>query len=143
MGTSTFSGPLKAGTTREGASKNTGYTVMAQTGAWVQSTTAAAVGDIIIPANSQILEIQLTVTVAPTAGNISMGTSATSTELFTALAAGTAANVFLFGSAATITDGDTWADVGTSDVTIYADCSAGTTGRGFITVSYIQGIDNA
>lgn len=143
MGASTFSGPIKAGTIREGASKNTGSVVMAQTGAWVQSTTAAAVGDIVIPANSQILEIQITVTTAPDAGNISMGTSATSTELFTALAAGTSADVFLFGSAATITDADTWADVGTSDVTIYADCSAGTSGRGFITVTYIQGIDNA
>ena len=143
MGASTLSGPIKSGTVREGAGKNTGSVVLAQTGAWIQSTTAAAVGDIIIPANSQILEIQITVTTAPEAGNISMGTSATSTELFTAVAAGTSANVFLFGSAGTITDADTWADVGTSDVTIYADASAGTTGRGFITVTYIQGIDNA
>jgi len=143
MGQTTFTGPMKTGTIREGSAKNTGTVVTAQTGAWVQSTTAAAVGDIVIPANSQILEIQITVTTAPEAGNISVGTSATATELFTALAAGTSANVFLFGSAATITDADTWADVGTSDVTIYADASAGTTGRGFITVTYIQGINNA
>ena len=100
-------------------------------------------GDIIIPANSQILEIQITVTTAPEAGNISVGTSATSTELFTGVAAGTAANVFLFGSAGTITDGDAWADIGGAALPIFADCSAGTTGRGFLTVSYIQGIDNA
>lgn len=143
MGASTLSGPLKAGPIKEGAAKNTGSVVLAQTGAWIQSTAAAQVGDIIIPANSQILEIQLTVTVAPEAGNISVGTSATSTELYTGLAAGTSANVFLFGTAATIADGDAWADIGDAALPIFADCSAGTTGRGFLTVTYIQGIDNA
>ena len=42
-----------------------------------------------------------------------MGTSSTSTELFTALAAGTAADVMKLGSGGTITDADTWVDIGT------------------------------
>ena len=51
MATTTFSGPIKAGTVREGASANVGFVKMAQTATWTQSTTAADTG-IIIPANS-------------------------------------------------------------------------------------------
>ena len=139
MATTTFSGPIKAGSVREGASANLGFVKMSQSAAYTQSTTAASTG-IIIPANSQITEITVYITTACDGGsqNLSVGTSSTSTELFTALALGTSANVIKFGSAGTITDADTWADVGTSDVTIYVDTSAGSAGRGFITVDYIQ-----
>jgi hypothetical protein len=142
MGVSTFSGPIKAGSIKEGASKNTGFVVMAQTAAFAQSTTAANTG-ITIPAGSQLLEIQFNVTAAPGTANISAGTSATATELFSGLAAGTSANVMLFGTAATITDGDAWADVGTSDVSIWLDWSGAGSGAGFVTVSYLQAIDLA
>jgi len=139
MATTTFSGPIKAGSVREGASANLGFVKMSQSAAYTQSTTAASTG-IIIPANSQITEITVYITTACDGGsqNLSVGTSSTSTELFSALALGTSANVIKFGSAGTITDADTWADVGTSDVTIYVDTSAGSAGRGFITVDYIQ-----
>lgn len=142
MGASNFSGPIKAGTVKEGANKNVGFVAMSQSAPWLQSTTAVASG-IIIPAGSQITEIQFTIDVAPDAGNISVGTSITSTELLTALVAGTAPNVFLFGTAATITDIAVWADVGAVDVSIFVDCSAGTSGVGFITVHYLQAIDLA
>ena len=115
---------------------------MAQTASWTQSTTAADTG-IVLPANSQVTEITVYITTACDAANISMGTSATSTELFTALAAGTAANVLKFGSAGTITDADTWVDIGTSDLPIFIDFSAGTSGAGYVTVEYVQGINNA
>ena len=62
MATTTFSGPIKAGTIKNTTGttlgsdvKNVGFTVMAQSAAITQSTTAAATG-IVIPANSQILE---------------------------------------------------------------------------------------
>ena len=142
MGTTTFSGPVKAGTVREGGSANVGFVKMAQTASWTQSTTAADTG-IVIPANSQIVEIRIYITTACDAANISMGTSSTSTELFTALAAGTAADVIKLGSAGTITDADTWVDIGTSDLSIFIDFSAGTSGVGNVTVEYIQGINNA
>ena len=115
---------------------------MAQTASWTQSTTAADTG-ITIPANSQITEIIVYITTACDAANISMGTSTASTELFTALAAGTAANVIHHGADGTITDADTWVDIGTSDLSIYIDFSAGTSGVGYVTVEYIQGINNA
>ncbi len=149
MGTTTFSGPIKAGTisnttgTTVGTDvKNIGFVKMAQTASWSQSTTAADTG-IVIPANSQITEIIVNITTACDAANISMGTTSASTELFSALAAGTAANVFKFGTGGTITDGDTWADIGTSDLPIYIDFSAGSSGAGYVTVEYIQNINNA
>ncbi len=149
MATTTFSGPIKAGTIANTTGstvgtdvKNVGFVKMAQTASWSQSTTAADTG-IVIPANSQITEIIINITTACDAANISMGTSSTSTELFTALAAGTAANVFKYGSTGTITDGDTWADIGSSDLPIYIDFSAGSSGAGYVTVEYIQNINNA
>ena len=139
MGTTTFSGPIKAGSVREGASANAGFVTMAQSAAWTQTAAAAASTGMIIPANSQITSITLYITTAPAAANMSMGTSSTSTELFSALAVGTAADVIKLGTSGTITDMDAWTDVGTSDVTLYVISSgAGTSGRGIITVQYIQ-----
>ena len=149
MANTTFSGPIKAGTisnttgTTVGDNvKNVGFVKMAQTASWTQSTTAADTG-IVIPANSQIVDVQIYITTACDAANITVGTTSTSTEIFTALAAGTAANVILHGSDGTITDADTWVDIGASDLPIFIDFSAGTSGVGFITVEYIQNINNA
>jgi|TARA_R100001463_G_scaffold103631_3_gene158046 hypothetical protein len=149
MANTTFSGPIKAGTIKNTTGttvgtdvKNVGFVKMAQTASWTQSTTAADTG-IVVPANSQVVDVQIYITTACDAANISVGTSSTSTELFTALAAGTAANVILHGSDGTVTDADTWVDIGTSDLPIYIDFSAGTSGVGYITVEYIQNINNA
>jgi len=149
MANTTFSGPIKAGTIKDTTGstvgtdvKNVGFVKMAQTASWSQSTDAADTG-IVIPANSQVVDVQIYITTACDAANISVGTSSTSTELFTALAAGTAANVILHGSDGTITDADTWVDIGSSDLPIYIDFSAGTSGAGYITVEYIQNINNA
>jgi hypothetical protein len=138
MGTTTFSGPVKAGTIREGSTANVGFVKMAQSAAWTQTSASAASTGMIIPANSQITAITLYITTAPGAANLSMGTSVTSTELFTALAVGTAADVIKLGTSGTITDMDAWTDVGSSDVTLYVLSSAATSGRGIITVEYIQ-----
>jgi len=149
MGQTTFSGPIRSGTIKNTTGttvgtdvKNVGIVKNVQTASWTQSTTAADTG-IVIPANSQIVEVTIYITTATTAANISVGTSSTSTELFSALAAGTAANVILHGSDGTITDADTWVDIGASDLPIFIDFSAGTAGAGYITVEYVQGINNA
>ena len=149
MATTTFSGPIKAGTIKNTTgttvgtdTANVGFVKMSQTASWTQSTTAADTS-IVVPANSQITEIIIYITTACDAANISMGTTDTSTELFSALAAGTAANVILHGSDGTITDADAWVDIGTADLPIYIDFSAGTSGVGYVTVEYIQGINNA
>lgn len=146
MGTTTFSGPIKAGTiqsttgTTVGSDMaNVGSVVMAQSAAITQSTTAAGSG-IVIPANSQIVEIYVYVTTAwDNSSTLSIGTSSTSTELCTAVAV-TTINTIKLGSQATITDADTWEDIGSSDVEIFVDSSATTAdaGVGTLTVTYIQ-----
>ena len=146
MGTTTFSGPVKAGTinnttgTTVGTDmKNVGFTLMAQSAAITQSTTAAASG-IIIPANSQIVECYVYVTTAyDNSATLSIGTSSTSTELCTAVAVSTA-NVIKLGSQATIADSDEWEDIGSTDVIIFSDSSATTADAGVatLTVTYIQ-----
>ena len=146
MATTTFSGPIKAGTisnttgTTLGTNiKNVGQVVMSQSAAITQSTTAAATG-IVIPANSQILEATVFVTTAwDNSSTLSIGTSATSNELATAVAVSTI-NTIKLASQATITDADAWVDVGSTDVEIYVDASATTAdaGIGILTVTYIQ-----
>jgi len=146
MGTTTFSGPIKAGTinnttgTTVGTDmKNVGFTLMAQSAAITQSTTAAASG-IIIPANSQIVECYVYVTTAyDNSATLSIGTSSSSNELCTAVAVSTA-NVIKLGSQATIADSDEWEDIGSTDVKIFTDSSATTSDAGVatLTVTYIQ-----
>ena len=63
MGTTTFSGPVKAGTIREGASANVGTLVCAQSAAITEAASEASTG-IIIPANSQIINFYVLIQTA-------------------------------------------------------------------------------
>ena len=146
MATTTFSGPIKAGTIRNTTGttvgtdiKNVGSVLMAQSAAITQSTTAAASG-IVIPANSQIVECYVYVTTAyDNSATLSIGTTSTSTELATAVAVSTI-NTIKLASQATITDADAWEDIGSTDVKIFTDSSATTADAGVatLTVTYIQ-----
>ena len=146
MGTTTFSGPIKAGniynttgTTVGTDMKNVGTVVMSQSAAITQSTTAAASG-IVIPANSQIVECYVYVTTAyDNSATLSIGTSSTSTELCTGVVVSTA-NKIKLGSQATVADTDEWEDIGTTDVKIFTDSSATTADAGVatLTVTYVQ-----
>ena len=83
MSSTTFSGPIKAGTIKETTGtvvgtdmKNVGQVVMAQSHAIDLSGGAIAAGttDVIIPANSQIIDIIFDIiTAANTSTNISVG----------------------------------------------------------------------
>ena len=146
MGTTTFSGPIKAGTisntsgTTVGTNmKNVGQVLMVQSAAITQSTTAAASG-IIIPANSQIVEMSVYVTTAwDNSSTLNIGTTSTSTELATGIVV-TVVEKIKLASQATITDSDAWEDIGSTDVKIFTDSSATTADAGVatLTVTYIQ-----
>ena len=138
MGTTTFSGPVKAGTVREGASANTGSVLMAQSAVIdiIGATNTTAVG--IIPANSQIVDVILNVTTVSNDGGtatVKIGHTGDDDEYL----ANT--NVKALGTTrGTIgTDGT---DIGTSDQTVNAIYTAangdGTTGAATVTVLYIQ-----
>ena len=148
MGTTTFTGPVKAGdvlnTTGStvGTLRNVGTLVAAQSAAVVQSTTAAATG-IVIPANSTIIDIELFVTTAwssaTTTYTISVGTSATATELVAATNAN-AVGILSLNPGTDATRTAAWVNTGTIDEEIWIDSGLPDTtpGAGRLVVTYIQ-----
>ena len=119
--------------------KNVGTVVMSQSAAITQSTTAAASG-IIIPANSQIVEMSVYITTAwDNSSTLNIGTTSTSTELATGIVV-TVVEKIKLASQATITDSDAWEDIGSTDVKIFTDSTATTsdTGVATLTVTYVQ-----
>lgn len=148
MGTTTFTGPIQAGDVLDttgstvGTLKNVGTVVTAQKAAVVQSATAASTA-IVVPAYSTIVSIDLFVTTAwssaTTTYTISVGTSATATELVAATNANAVGRLTLTpGTDATRTA--LWLNVGTSDVQVFVKSGAPDTtpGAGVLVVRYIQ-----
>jgi len=148
MGSTTFSGPVKAGTishttgTTVGTDmKNVGQVVMAQSLAIDLSGGAitASATDVIIPANSQIIDIVFDIiTAASGTTNISVGAVGGSATAFV--------NAYTIGTTAgrqypTTKAGGSlaWEDVGTSDVRLNVTNSAATSsGEVRLTVLYQQ-----
>jgi len=146
MGISTFTGPIKAGNvlnttgTTAGSVKNVGFTMMVQTVPITQAGTATATATAIcIPAYSHIVNIQVLATVgwSGASSNISLGTSATSTELVSAQSLSAIGLTALTpGTDATRTA--TWSNVGATDVIVYALSTNTGSGVGDLVVRYIQ-----
>lgn len=148
MATSTFSGPIKAGTipvttgTTLGTDvKNTGQVVMAQSNNITQASGATT---IVIPANSQIIEITVYVTTAWTgvATTFGVGTTASATA-FTAAsaAAGGTIGIVSITPSTDATRTGAFIDVGTSDAKIAVTSTNTGSGVGVITVRYIQNLN--
>ena len=146
MGTSTFTGPIKAGNvlnttgTTAGTVKNVGFVMMAQTYSLTQAGTATATATTIcIPAYSHIVQVQLLNTVAwnGASSNISIGTSATATELVSAQSAG-AIGINALTPGTDATRATTWSNVGSSDVILYVLSANTGAGVGDLVVRYIQ-----
>ena len=143
MGSTTWSGPIKAGTVREGASANVGSVVLSQTATFThaQAEVDTSTG-IIIPANSQIIDIHVEVTTAwdsatGAALEIGNGTDVDKYADVAALKTPTGRSTV----AVDATQAAAWMDVGTSDVTIYTkitETGAAAAGSANITVLYCQ-----
>ena len=151
MGTTTFSGPIKAGTIKETTGttvgtdmKNTGQVVMAQTHAinLAGGALAAVASNVIIPANSQIIDCVFDIiTAANTTTNISVG--------FVGGAATALVNAYTIGTTAgrqypTTKAGGAlaWEDIGTSDQRLNFTNSAGkNAGECRDTILYQQNIN--
>jgi hypothetical protein len=145
MANTTFSGPLRAGTIRDTTGTtlgtdvaNVGQTVMAQS---QRVTQASANTTIVIPANSQIVEMTLYVTTAwdGVASTLGLGTTALATAYTAAgaVAGGTIGIVSVTpGTDATRTLA--FVDVGATDVKIAITSTNTGAGVGYLTVRYIQ-----
>ena len=146
MGTTTFSGPIKAGTisqttgTALGDSiKNTGQVLMAQS-VIVDIIGASHLNQVcaVVPANSQIVDVIVNVTTVNNdtgAATVSVGTVADADAFI--------ATVNAKALATTHGTLDTEAtNVGTTDIQVLADFTGangdGTTGAATVTVMYIQ-----
>ena len=150
MATTTFSGPVKAGTisnttgTTVGTNMaNVGSVLMSQTEAITQAATTSTTS-IIIPANSQLVSADLYVSViwsgsAATAGLGYVGDA----TAFTAAAAftGGVLGIIKITAGANKARVDAWADVGSTDRRLLLTYPNLGTGEGWITVTYIQNVD--
>jgi hypothetical protein len=148
MGTTTFTGPIKAGDVLDttgssvGSIKNVGFCVMAQTSVVTQASSATT---IVLPAGSQILSIDLNVLTAwdGVATTLGVGTTVSATQ-FTAAGAVDGADVGIVSAApgTNAPRASAWVDVGTSDVKIAVTSTNTGSGAGYITVTYIQAANN-
>jgi hypothetical protein len=142
MATTTFSGPVQAGTVRDGSSANVGGAVLTQTATFAYTDTGAFATTIILPASAQIISQYVDVT--------TLWDSGTSD----ALEIGTSADPDAYGDVADLQSGgrttvdpntpqsSAIADIGTSDVTVYLKInsagSAASQGAARITITYRQ-----
>ena len=149
MGTTTFSGPIKAGTipvttgTTAGTDiKNTGQVLMSQSFSFAYTTEGSATDTtVVIPANSQIVSIEVNVETAfNDSGSdlLEVGSSA-DTDLYVNDVSIAAIGKIALGTAALCAN---WKDIGTTDIVvgyIYnganndADAGAAT-----VTINYLQ-----
>jgi len=149
MATTTFSGPVKAGTinnttgTTVGTNvANTGFVLMAQSANVVFEANATTTDIATLPANSQIFQITVDVTTAFDAGStntLDLGDGSTADEYADALALGSLARVLATSDVSQIGN---LIDIGTSDVTVTATYNqtggAATAGACTVTVLYLQ-----
>lgn len=146
MGKTTFTGPIRAGnilntsgTTLGQDVKNVGSVVLAQIFPVTQAASATALGtQIVLPANSHIINIQMLNTVAwsGAAATLSVGTTATATELCALTAQIVGLVSMVPGTDATRTGA--WDDTGTTDKRIFVKSANTGDGVGTITVRYVQ-----
>ena len=149
MATTTFSGPVKAGTISNTTGStvgtnvaNTGFVLMAQSANVVFEANGTTTDIATLPANSQIFQITVDVTTAFDAAStntLDLGDGSTADEYADALALGSLARVLATSDVSQIGN---LIDIGTSDITVTATYNqsgtAATTGAATVTVLYLQ-----
>ncbi len=149
MGTTTFSGPIKAGTIKDttgttvGTNKaNVGFVLMAQSGNVVFGANGSTTVVATLPANSQIYQIAVDVTTAFNAGTtntLDVGDGVTADKYADALAAGAQARVLATSDVSQIGN---LVDIGVSDVDVTVTYNqtgtAASAGAATVTVLYLQ-----
>lgn len=148
MAFSTFSGPVRAGTVREGAGRNTGLVTLTQ--AVDTGVVTAGVGNVdfalgILPQGAQIINILVDQVVVPggsSTSTISVGTTAGGAELFPAQATTAGGR---FTGVLTATTQLAWQTSTSADTPVFVRYAVGTAagvGRAIITVAYAQRAPN-
>jgi hypothetical protein len=153
MGTSTFSGPIKAGpikfttgTTLGQDVANTGNVVLMQSEAVTQAGPGADgvyTTNIVLPAGSTITDVKLYITAiwSGVASTLGLGTTVSATALTAATAvAGGTLGIITATAGADATRIGNWYSVGagTADIRIKLTSVNTGTGTGYLVVSYVQ-----
>lgn len=148
MGTTTFTGPIRAGnilntsgTTLGSDVANVGYVVMAQSSPVTQASGATT---IVIPANSQILSINVMVTAVWSGADTTFGVGSTASATYLTAAGaldGAAVGPLAATPGTDATRAGRWIDVGTTDIKIAVTSTNTGAGVGVITVTYIQAVN--
>jgi hypothetical protein len=148
MGFSSFSGPIRSGTVREGALSNDGLVVLAQSYDTGVVSGAAASYDYLlgyIPQGAQIVDITVDQVVVPggtSTSAVSVGNASGGAQL---MASVTTTAGGRFRGTATATTQLAWQTSTTADTSVYVRYTVGTAagvGRAVITVSYVQRAPN-
>jgi hypothetical protein len=148
MSFSTFSGPIRSGTQRYGAVRNTGLVVLTQS--LDTGVVTAGVGNVdvplgILPQGSQIVDIAVDQIVVPggtSTSTISVGNTSGGAELMAAVVTTGGGRFRGTSSAATQL---AWQTSTTADTPVFVRYAVGTAagvGRAVITVSYVQRAPN-
>lgn len=140
MGASTFSGPLKAGDVREGATANVGFAVMTQTVEIVRDATLVQNGTIYLPANAEILGINSITQVAydsATSATLSVGYTSGGTEFAGSVNVKNAGNQ---AASPSVAQGVVWRNITTNTTLVATVTSVGqpTVGKVTVVVTYRQ-----
>lgn len=145
MGFATFSGPIRSGTQRYGAARNTGLVVLSQS--YDTGTVVAVQGNVdvqmgILPQGSQILDITVDQVVVPNGSStatVSVGTASGGAQLMAAVV--TTAGGRFRGTTTAATQ-LAWQTSTTADTTVFVRYAVGTAdataGRAIVTVTYVQ-----
>jgi len=148
MAFTTFSGPVRAGTVREGAARNTGLVVLTQS--LNTGVVTNGVGNVdfalgILPQGSQIVDITVDQVVVPggsSTSTVSVGNASGGAQLMAAVA--TTAGGRFRGTTTAATQ-LAWQTSTSADTPVFVRYAVGTeagVGRAIITVSYVQRAPN-
>ena len=145
---SSFSGPIRSGTVKEGASRNTGLVVLTQS--YDTGVVTAGVGNVdaqlgILPQGAQIVNILVDQVVVPggsSTSTISVGNVSGGAQLMAAVVTTAGGR---FTGVATAATQLAWQTSTTADTPVFVRYAVGTAagvGRAIITVVYVQRLEN-
>jgi uncharacterized membrane protein len=148
MSFSTFSGPIRSGTVREGAGENTGLVVLTQS--YDTGVVTAGAGNVdaqlgILPQGSQIVNILIDQVVVPggtSTSTISVGSTSGGAELSAAVVTTAGGRFTGTATAATQLAWQTSTSADTNVFVRYAVGVAAGVGRAIVTVVYVQRASN-
>ena len=154
MGFSTFSGPLRAGTVRQGAATNTGLVELVQTTTvpFSAMTTAPTAQNLFtLPAGARVMGFQVEVVTAISGGSVSnvgmvLGKTGTANAFLTTINTGLTSAFLTQATVDAATVVAQTNNIGTADVTVTGTFTAATgnptAGSTVVSVYYLQRLDD-